>query len=358
MAQFQGEFGLQFVTHLANHYTLRDLVRLARLAEQKGFAQIWVNDNVRYRGQLQVLTAIAAAVPIRLGTAVLVPYFHQVLDLADSLGALSELCDGREISIGLARGDLGQAPQHVEVIKPIAMVRETAQFLRRVLRGEEVAYTEYPLLCDYYRLNPKGKFRLAFEARSPFSFYSGGNGPQALTMCGRTMDGVISSGTFIPMLRTGRQAKMLALADAAAREASPGKRLRKICELNVSISRDRAQAIEFPKRQAAHSVLQWEARGFTKEDYNTLGVKREQVLRLKECFTSGATVEEAASFVTEDIVRACYVAGRPDEVVEQILSFIGAAAELGYDHIAFAKLGPNYEEAISLLADEVVPALR
>lgn len=358
MAKFQGEFGLQFVTHLANHYSLRDLVRLARLAEQKGFAQIWVNDNVRYRGQLQVLTAIAAAVPIRLGTAVLVPYFHQVLDLADSFAAISELCDGREISVGLARGDLGQAPQHVEVIKPIAMVRETAQFLRRVLRGEEVAYTEYPLLCDYYRLNPKGKFRLAFEARSPFSFYSGGNGPQALTMCGRTMDGVISSGTFIPMLRTGRQGKMLALADAAAREASPGKRLRKICELNVSISRDRVQAIEFPKRQAAHSVLQWEARGFTKEDYNTLGVKREQVLRLKECFASGATVEEAASFVTEDIVRACYVAGRPDEVVEQILSFIGAAAELGYDHIAFAKLGPNYEEAISLLADEVVPALR
>lgn len=333
-------------------------MRLARLAKEKGFARIWVNDNVRYRGPLQVLTAIAAEVPISVGTAVLVPYFHQVLDLAGSLAALSELCDGREIGIGLARGDLGQAPQHVEVIRPVAMVRETAEFLRRALRGGEFAYAEFPLLCEYYRLNPKGKFSLAFEARSPFLFYSGGNGPQALQMCGRTMDGVISSGTFIPMLRTGRQAKMLAMADEAARQAAPGKRLRKVCELNVSISRDRARAIEFPKRQAAHSVLQWEARGFTKEDYDALGVKREQVLRLKECFTSGATVEEAAALVTEDIVRACYVAGRPDEVVDQILSLIGAAAELGYDHIAFAKLGPNYEEAIHLLADEVVPALR
>lgn len=358
MSHFQGEFALQFVTHLANHYSVRDLVRLARLAQEKGFAQVWVNDNVRYRGQLVVLTAMAAEVPIRLGTAILVPYFHHPLDLADSLAALSELCDGREISVGLSRGDLGQAPQHVEVTKPIAMVRETGQFLRRALAGEEVAYADYPLICDYYRLNRKGKFRLAFQARSPFSFLSGGNGPQSLRMAGRTMDGVISSGTFIPMLRTGRQAKMLAEAEEAARAAAPGKRLRKVCELNVSISRDRAQAIEFPKRQAAHSVLQWEARGFGPADYDALSVKREQVLRLKECFASGATVEEAAAFVNEDIVRACYVAGRPDEVVEQVLKLGRAAADLGYDQIAFAKLGPNYEEAIELLAREVVPALR
>ena len=352
------EFGLQFVTHLANHYSVGDLVRLAGLAHEKGFAQIWVNDNVRYRGQLVVLTAIAAEVPIRVGTAILVPYFHQPLDLAGSLGALSELCDGREICVGLARGDLGQAPQHVEMTRPIAMVRETARFLRRALDGEEIAYADYPLLGDYYRLNRGGKFRLAFQARAPFCFLSGGNGPQALRMAGKTMDGVISSGTFIPMLRAGRQGTMLADADAAAREARPGTRLRKVCELNVSISRNRAQALEFPKRQAAHSVLQWEALGFSDEEYEKLGVRRAEVLRLKESFHSGATVEEAAQLVSEDIVRACYVAGGPDEVVEQILTLSRAAGDLGYDQIAFAKLGPDYDEAIELLAREVVPALR
>ncbi len=358
MSQYTGEFALQFVTHLANHYSVRDLIRLAKLAHEKGFAQIWVNDNVRYRGQLIVLTAIAAEVPIRLGTAVLVPYFHHPLDLAGSFAALSDLCYGREISVGLARGDLGQAPQHVQMTKPVAMVRETAQFLRAALAGEAAAYADYPLLCDYYHLNRGGKFRLAFNVRSPFSFLSGGNGPQSLRMAGRTMDGVISSGTFIPMLRTGRQAKMLAAAEEAASVAQPGKQLRKICELNVSISRDRGQALEFPKRQAAHSVLQWEARGFCDADYDALGVRREEVLKLQECFRSGATVEQAAELVSEDIVRACYVAGRPDEVVEQIVTLSRAAAELGYDQIAFAKLGPNYDEAIELLAREVVPALK
>ncbi|TMA12138.1 MAG: LLM class flavin-dependent oxidoreductase [Deltaproteobacteria bacterium] len=358
MAVFRGELGLQFVTHLANHYTVPDLVTLADLARRKGFERIWVNDNIRYRGQLVVLTAIAARVHIPLGTAILVPYFHQPLDLADSFATLSELCDGREISIGLSRGDLGQAPQHVEPIKPIAMVRETAQFLRQALAGNEVAYADYPLLRDFYHLNPKGKFRLAFKPRCTFRFYGGGNGPQALRMCGQTMDGLISSGTYIPMVRVGRQAGMLAEAERAAHASDPKKRLRKMCELNVSVSRDRKKAIDFPKRQVAHSILQWEALGFDFEEYAKLGVDRRTVLELQQRFACGATVEEAAALVTEEMVRAYYAAGNPEEVVQQILEFTRAAADLGYDQIVFAKLGPDYEEAITLLASQVIPELR
>lgn len=358
MAVFQGELGLQFVIHLANQYTLRDLVRFAALAHEKGFEQIWVNDNVRYRSQIVVLSAIAASVPVRVGTAILVPYFHNPIDVADSLGSLSELCEGREIGVGIARGDLGQSPQHMEITKPIAMVRETAEFLRRALAGEEVRYADFPSLRGYYRLKPKGKFCLAFKPLSSFRYYGGGNGPQSLRMCGRTMDGLISSGTFIPMLRSGRLPKMLAQADAAAKEFQPGKRLRKMCELNVSISRERERAIEFPKRQVAHSILQWEAVGFTPEEYAALKVERSQVLALRAKFAAGATVEEAASLVTEDMVRAYYAAGRIEEVGEQIVELARAAADLGYDQIAFAKLGPDYEEAINLLASKVVPALK
>jgi alkanesulfonate monooxygenase SsuD/methylene tetrahydromethanopterin reductase-like flavin-dependent oxidoreductase (luciferase family) len=358
MPIFDGELGLQFVTHLANHYSVPDLVRLARLAADNGFKQIWVNDNIRYRGQMVVLTAIASHVPIRLGTAILVPYFHNPLDVADSLAALSELCDGTEISIGIARGDLGQSPQHVQPLKPIAMVGETVRFLRRALAGEEITYSEYPFLLDFYRLNPKGKFRLAFKPRATFKFYGGGNGPQSLRMCGRIMDGLISSGTYIPMLKAGRLPGMLATADQSAKELLPPKRLRRVCELNVSISRDREKAIEFPKRQVSHSILQWEALGFTAAEYAKLGVRREQVLKLKEAYAAGATVEEASSLVDETMVKTYYAAGTPEEVRGQIIELAGAAGRLGYDHIAFAKLGPDYEEAISLLANDVVPALR
>jgi alkanesulfonate monooxygenase SsuD/methylene tetrahydromethanopterin reductase-like flavin-dependent oxidoreductase (luciferase family) len=357
MGIFNGELGLQFVTHLANQYTVPDLVRLARFGADRGFQQIWVNDNIRYRSQLVILAAIASQVPVRLGTAIMVPYFHNPLDVADSLGALSELCEGREISVGIARGDLGQSPQHVQPLRPIAMVSETVQLLRQALSGAELSYADYPFLQEFYHLNPNGKFRLAFKPRSSFKFYGGGNGPQALRMCGRIMDGLISSGTYIPMLKAGRLPGMLANADQAAEESDPRKRLRKVCELNVSISSDRAKAIEFPKRQVAHSILQWEALGFTAEEYDKMGVTREQVLSLKRAFEAGATVEEASKLVTEHMVKTYYAAGRPEEVRDQIIELLAAAERLGYDHVAFAKLGPDYEEAIELLAGQVVPAL-
>jgi alkanesulfonate monooxygenase SsuD/methylene tetrahydromethanopterin reductase-like flavin-dependent oxidoreductase (luciferase family) len=358
MGIFNGQLGLQFVTHLANHYTVPDLIRLARFAFDRGFKHIWVNDNIRYRSQMVVLTAIASRVPVEIGTAIMVPYFHNPLDVADQLGALSELCEEREVSVGIARGDLGQSPQHVQSLKPIKMVSETARFLRSALAGEEVAYSAYPFLSEYYRLNPRGRFRLAFQPRSSFKFYGGGNGPQSLSMCGRIMDGIISSGTYIPMLKSGRLPGMLAMADRAANQTDPAKKLRRMCELNVSISSDHDRAIEFPKRQVAHSILQWEAVHFTDEEYARMGVERSQVLKLQDAFGSGATVEDASSLVTEHMVKTYYAAGTPDEVREQIIELAGQAGKLGYDQIAFAKLGPNYEEAINLLADQVVPALR
>jgi 5,10-methylenetetrahydromethanopterin reductase len=358
MGIFNGTLGLQFVTHLANHYSVPELVDLAQFACDRGFEQIWINDNIRYRGQFVVMTAIACRVPVRLGTAIMVPYFHNPLDTADTLGAISELSPGREISVGIARGDLGQSPQHVQPLKPIAMVRETVGFLRRALAGEEVSYTDFPFLQDFYRLNPSGKFSLAFKPKSQFKFYGGGNGPQSLRMCGHIMDGVLSSGTYIPMLKAGRLPAMLETAQKAATEVDAGKRLGKICELNVSIASDRAAAIEFPKRQVAHSILQWEALGFTAQEYDRMGVERERVLQLKEAFETGATVEEASKLVTDHMVKCYYAAGTPQEVRDQIIDLAGAAGRLGYDHIAFAKLGPNYREAIDLLADEVVPALR
>src|SRR5947208_7786130 len=125
MPIFSGELGLQFVTHLANHYTVPDLVRLAQFAADKGFRQIWVNDNIRYRGQLVVLTAIASRVPIQLGTAVMVPYFHNPLDVADCLAALAVLCEGRESGVGIARGDLGRSPRPVQDVDAIRTIITT-----------------------------------------------------------------------------------------------------------------------------------------------------------------------------------------------------------------------------------------
>jgi hypothetical protein len=59
----------------------------------------------------------------------------------------------------------------------------------------------------------------------------------------------------------------------------------------------------------AHSILQWEALGFSDEEYEKLGVERRQVYELKRSFAAGATVEQAASLINQEMVRAYYQEG-------------------------------------------------
>ena len=58
------------------------------------------------------------------------------------------------------------------------------------------------------------------------------------------------------------------------------------------------------------------------------------------------------------MVLSYYVAGTPAEAADQIVELAGQAQELGFDEIAFAKLGPDYEEAIEMLAESVMPRLK
>src|SRR3954452_17224085 len=104
MGGFSGRYGLQFTVHMASEYRAPEIVALARQAHEHGFSQIWVNDNLRYRQQYVLLTAIAAQVPIQVATGITVPYFRNPVDLADTLATLSELTEGREIDVGIARG--------------------------------------------------------------------------------------------------------------------------------------------------------------------------------------------------------------------------------------------------------------
>jgi hypothetical protein len=58
------------------------------------------------------------------------------------------------------------------------------------------------------------------------------------------------------------------------------------------------------------------------------------------------------------MVDAYYLAGTPDDVAPRALEIVAEARRLGIDHVAFAKLGPDYAEAIDCLATDVLPHLR
>src|SRR5919109_81277 len=144
--RFSGEIGIHYPLHVLNRYTLPELIGLAERAWQilgkLGFSQVWTNDNLEYRSVLASSAAIAARLPVKLGTAVTVPYFRNPIDLAMAFATISELTNGREISLGLGPGSRSILTHQVERINPLAIMAELAIALRKLFKGESIGWQE------------------------------------------------------------------------------------------------------------------------------------------------------------------------------------------------------------------------
>lgn len=356
MKTFQGELGLQFTIHIAHQYSVPELVTLAELAHEHGFEQVWVNDNLLHRNIFVVLAAMASKVPIKLGTAIMVPYFRNPVDVADSIAAITELTGGREFSVGIARGAEAIAGLQVEPQKPLTTMRETVSSLKALLAGETVNFRDYPHIASYFHMNPDWDFKLGFAAKAPVRFYSGGNGPKILRIAGKIMDGALIGGNYIPQVLTDRLDAVMEPFRAVAARAQPDNRMYDTCELNVSISRDRDRALQFAKPYVSHMLLTLKTMGFTDHDFQILGVEPPLIKTLQDAFTEGASVQDAASLVPDSAVSSCFIAGTPEECREQVRDLMEQAERLSFAQVSFAKLGPDYAEAITLLREEVLPA--
>ncbi len=78
------------------------------------------------------------------------------------------------------------------------------------------------------------------------------------------------------------------------------------------------------------------------------------VTALDAAFTNGATVQQAAERVPDESVKSCFVVGEPEECKDQILDLMVHAENLNFGQVCLAKIGPDYEEAITLLRQHVL----
>ncbi len=350
------EAGIQLHLPTYAHIPLPHLIELAARAEAKGVQQIWVTDNLRSRQPFVVLAAMATRLNIKLGTAVTVQYFRNPVDLADSIATLSELMNGRELSIGLGRGN-PRTPTLIRTPRPVSVLRETAQSLRRLLAGEAVCFADYPNLLDYYHFNPTADFKLNFSPASPVRLYCGSNGPLGMTVGGETMDGLIFGGHYMAALRTGRVPELLDYFDSALPADRDAKAAPRVAEIKISLSRDASAAREWVKESAGNRVLNMYRQGYTPEDIERLGVALPDVERLHQADRNGATQQEFDKLVTDAMVDAIFIAGSPGDCLERMLEVSDTARQQGFGQLLFSELGPDVDEAMGLLCDEVIPAL-
>src|SRR5262245_56009695 len=119
--------------------TPQQCVALARAADAAGLGGIWFAENPFARGILPAAAACAVATQnVRIGAGVFNPFNRHPSLIAQEIGALDELAQGR-VCVGIGSG-VGSAVERMgfSYDRPLTALREAIAIVRALLRGEEV----------------------------------------------------------------------------------------------------------------------------------------------------------------------------------------------------------------------------
>jgi 5,10-methylenetetrahydromethanopterin reductase len=306
---------------------------LARAAEDAGFDQFWVSNDLFLRSAAVILPAIAQATTrIEIGSCIFNPYTMHPGELAMFAASMDEL-SGNRFNLGLAAG-AGEFLKWVGIVqdKPLARMRETIVNIQALLHGERPSH-------DW-----TDEAYLRFQAPRVTPIYLGAMSPGMLALAGELCDGVLPL-LFPPEHFFG--VRPLIEAGLARRAPERGVFDFATC-IWVSLDDDAAAARAMLARKVAYyghalSPLIYERLGVTRGDFRPI----EHALMTERD-------EAAALALVSDAMLRIGVAGDADALVDRLLPLRDAGAR----HISFGPpLGPNALHAIRLLGARVLPRL-
>ncbi len=354
-ASFTGEIGIHYPLHVLNRYSLPKLIGLAERARQImgpfGFTRVWTNDNLEYRSVMASSAAILAKVPVKLGTAVTVPYFRNPIDVAMAFATMSELANGKEISLGLGPGSRSILTRHVVRAKPLTIMAELAVALHTLFAGDTLERRDIPTLADYFHLNSE-RYALRFKTPAPIHLYYGPSllKPTVLDLVARHFDGVILQTLY----GIDDMEASLSRLNAARVQAGAAEPLRRTMLLNASVSRDAEAARQHAKRFVSHIVSGWPDDALLAK-----GIDPRAIQAVRQAYAENRGVDEAAALTPDDAVDRLIIAGTPAQCMDRLGQLFAVAARHGFSEIAIGvPLGPDVPEAIDLWGNEILPALK
>lgn len=325
----------RFSLRFNNDLRIGDYVALARRAEELGFDQFWVSNDLFLRSAPVILSAIAGATErIGIGTAILNPYTMNPAEIAMLAATLDELSKNR-FHLGLAAGAREFIQWvGVEYRSPLAAVRESAAAIRRLLRGEPGVEAEtLPWTRDAY---------MRFSPPRVTPLYIGAMSPRMLRLCGEIGDGALPL-----LLPPEHYFTVRPIVEDGVKDRAPQLGgLDFACCVWVSLSKDSRAA----RRLLAEKIAYYGS-ALSPLILERLSLTREDFAIIERVVTEERDMDKATSLVDERMLKIGLVGGAK-EVIERLEPLVEAGAR----HLSFGPpLGPDPLEAVTLLGREVIP---
>lgn len=317
-------------------YSIREMLDLARLADEIGMESIWMSDHICFRDSVSSAAAFLAVTSrIRVVPAPLTPYSRNPMITAMAIATMEELAPGRVAACVGTGNPTALAEVGVEVKRPLAIMREYVALLRALLRGEAVRFEG-----EFFSFRGA---QLAFVPASPIRLYLTAVKPGMLRLAGEIGDGVLLSAGCAPEY-IGRCVEEV--RRGAARAGRAPAQVEVAGFITTSVAEDRREALD-----AAKTFLAYIFRNRHHTENVRLGggwVDHERIAEL----IARRDWEGAKRLVSDEVVRAHSVSGTPAECRERLEAFL----ERGLDLPILLPMGtPAARRRAVLLARELRP---
>lgn len=329
----------------------------AKAMSQYAFDKVWVPDHLTYENAFVILAAIIARTGAHVGTSVVQPFSRTPIDLAASFASLAHLAGERGITVGIGAGS--PSSDMIRKRNRVGMTREMIVFLREMFAGRRVKLGEFSALADFFRLDSDAEAFLRLPPSKPPEIYVAAAGPKMLELAWDVGDGLIVSNLSFPtaLVREGALDLAMARLAAARRARDDGQQFTKVLHLHVSVSRDGAAAKRCAKRMGAGALIQGH---LLKQRMLKLPVPDNTAHAILAAHAQGKSVDDMVKLVSDDLLAevGTVIAGTPAECIAGIDEMLRAAKSHRFDIVDIASpLGPDWDEAIDLICQEIIPEL-
>lgn len=295
--------------YLQDAHPLRDCIRFAQYAEEKGFEAVWQAESRLVRDAIVPMAAYAAVTSrIKIGSGVINNWTRNIGLLAATFLTLDDLAPDRILCGIGAWWDPLAKNVGIDRRKPLLAMKETIEVFRKLLRLENVTFHGEFHHVDGIELD------VVHGRREPRNVpvLIGATGNKMLELTGELADGCLLNYCVPPSYNDRAMELLSAGAKKAGRSIDDIDRPQLIV---CSVDQDRARAIEGAKELITQYLAQ------QPHIAKASGVDDETVGKIQNILGWPATKEqihEAMHYVSDELILNITATGTPEEAKAKV----------------------------------------